>query len=81
VCKEEKARLQYIKQHQQQALGVKINPLMWVPIRDLEKNPTPAEREALRANQSLYDAVTIVQQEWNASQSENPMDFTAIHIN
>src|SRR5438045_2214124 len=76
--REEKAHLAYIKQ--QQPLGVEIPPLIWVPIQDPEKNPTPAEREALRANQSLYDAVTIAQQEWDASQSENPMDFTAIHI-
>ena len=67
--REEKARLAYIKQ--QQPLGIEIPPLMWVPIRDPEKNPTPAEREALHANQSLYDAVAIAQHEWNMSQSEN----------
>jgi hypothetical protein len=58
--REEKARLQFIKQ---QPLGIEIPPITWVPIRDPEKNPTPAEREALRANQSLYDAATIAQLE------------------
>jgi hypothetical protein len=76
--KEEKARLTYIRQ--QQPLGVEIPALIWVPIRDPEKNPTPAEREALRANQSLYDAVAVAQHEWEASQSENPTDFTSIPI-
>ena len=55
----------YIKQ--QQPLGIEIPPLIWVPIRDPEKGPTPAEKEALRANQSLYDAVVLAQQEWEAS--------------
>src|SRR5438045_9407014 len=65
--REEKACLVYIKQ--QQPLGVEIPPLIWVPIRDPEKNPTHAEREPLRANQLLYDAVTIAQQECDSSQS------------
>ena len=75
--REEKVRLAYIKE---QSIGVHINPLIWVLIRDPEKDPTPAEREALRANQSLYDAVEIAQQEWHVSQSENPTDFTLIPI-
>jgi hypothetical protein len=53
---------------------------MWVPIRDPQKNPTFAEKEALRANQSLYDAAELAQQEWNESRSENPADFTDIPI-
>ena len=53
---------------------------MWVPIRDPQKNPTPAEKEALRANQSLHEALERAQQEWNESRSEDPADFTAIPI-
>lgn len=46
---------------------------MWVPIRGPQKNPTAAETEALRANQSLYEALERAQQ-------EDPADFTAIPI-
>jgi hypothetical protein len=53
---------------------------MWVPIRDPQKNPTAAETEALRANQSLYEALEHAQQEWDVSRSEDPADFTAIPI-
>ena len=53
---------------------------MQVLIRDPKKNLTPAEREALCANQSLYDAVEIVQQEWDTSQSGNSIYFIAIPI-
>jgi hypothetical protein len=52
---------------------------MWVPIRDPQKNPTPAEKEALRANQSLYKALERAQQEWNESRSEDPADL--LHLN
>jgi hypothetical protein len=38
------------------------------------------EKEALRANQSLYEALEHAQQEWNESRSEDPADFTAIPI-
>lgn len=55
--KDEKARLALIRQ--QQPLGAPLPDSIWVPIRDPEKHPTPAEREALRANQSLYDAAAI----------------------
>jgi hypothetical protein len=78
--KDEKARLQYIRQLQSQPLGVDIDPLIWIPVRDPEKNPTTAEREALRTHQLLYDAATIAQQECDTSQSENPTDFTSIPI-
>lgn len=57
-----------------------ISDSMWVPIRDPQKNPTAAETEALRANQSLYEALEHVQQEWDVSRSEDPADFTAIPI-
>ena len=53
---------------------------MCAPIRDPEENPTPAEGEALRANQSLYDAAVIAQLEWDTSRSENPTEFTTIPI-
>ena len=52
-----------------------------LPIWDPEKNPTPTEREALCANQLLYDAVAVAQHKWEASQSKNPTDFTSIPIN
>ena len=57
-----------------------ISDSMWVPIRDPQKNPTAAETEALRANQSLYEALEHAQQEWDVSRSEDPADFTAIPI-
>jgi hypothetical protein len=53
---------------------------MWVPIRDPQKNPTAAETEAPRANQSLYEALERAQQEWDVSRLEDPADFTAIPI-
>ena len=53
---------------------------MWVPIRDPQKNPTATEKEALRTNHSLYEALERAQEEWNKSRSEDPADFTAIPI-
>jgi hypothetical protein len=67
-----------IQQHQ--ALGISIPNYIWNPIRDPQKESTPAERDALRANQSLYDAVERAQQEWHRVQSENPTEFTSIPI-
>jgi hypothetical protein len=77
--KDEKARQAFLKANSG-LVGVNIPDSMWVPIRDPQKNPTAAEKEALRANQSLYDAAALAQQEWNESRSENPADFTAIPI-
>jgi hypothetical protein len=76
--KDEKARILLIQQHQ--ALSISLPDHIWNPIRDPEKDPTPAERDALRANQSLYDAVECAQAEWNRVQSENPAVFTDIPI-
>jgi hypothetical protein len=76
--KDEKARLLLIQQHQ--ALGISIPDHLWIPIRDPEKQPTLAERDALRANQSLYDAVETAQAEWDRVHSENPLVFTDIPI-
>jgi hypothetical protein len=67
-----------IQQHQ--ARGTSIPDHLWIPIRDPEKQPTPAERDALRANQSLYDAVETAQAEWDRVHSENPLVFTDIPI-
>jgi len=53
---------------------------MWVPIQNPQKNPTATEKEALRANHSLYEALKRAQEEWNKSRSEDPADFTAIPI-
>ncbi|KAN0074286.1 hypothetical protein V8E54_008223, partial [Elaphomyces granulatus] len=77
--KDEKARQAFIKAISG-LVGIEIPDSMWVPIRDPQKNPTAAEEEALRANQSLYEALERAQQEWNESQSEDPADFTAIPI-
>jgi hypothetical protein len=44
--KAENERRQYIQQHQ--ALGSTIPPLMWIPVRDREKEPTAAETENRR---------------------------------
>jgi DDE superfamily endonuclease len=77
--KDEKARQAFIKANSG-LVGIEIPDSMWVPIRDPQKNPTAAEEEALRANQSLYEALERAQQEWNESRSEDPADFTAIPI-
>jgi hypothetical protein len=60
--KDEKARLAFLKANSG-LVGVEIPDSMWVPIRDPQKNPTAAEKEALRANQSLYDAAPNVRNE------------------
>jgi hypothetical protein len=75
--KEEKARLVYIKERQ--LLGA-VPHHIWVPIRDPEKEPTPAEREALRAPQSLYDTAAIAEHEWHTTQSEDLTNLTSIPI-
>ncbi|KAN0074998.1 hypothetical protein V8E54_007609 [Elaphomyces granulatus] len=77
--KDEKARQAFIKANPG-LVGIEIPDSMWVPIRDPQKSPTAAEEEALRANQSLYEALERAQQEWNESRSEDPADFTAIPI-
>jgi hypothetical protein len=76
--KDEKARLLLIQQHQ--ALGISIPDHLWIPIRDPEKQPTPAERDTLHANQSLYDAVETAQVEWDRVHLENPLVFIDIPI-
>ena len=60
--------------------GASVPSELWTLIRDPTKNPTPAEKEVLRANQLLYDAIIIAEVKWQASQSENPMDFTSTPI-
>jgi len=77
--KAEKERRRFITEYQG-ILGAHIPPEKWIPIRDPQKDPTPTEREALRANQSLYDELARVQQEYNALQSEDPTLFTGIPI-
>jgi hypothetical protein len=76
--KDEKARIILIQQHQ--ALGISLPDHIWNLIRDPEKDPTLAERDALRANQSLYDAVERAKAEWDKVQSEDPVVFTDIPI-
>ena len=76
--KDEKARLALIRQ--QPILGTLIPDSAWTLIRDPEKDLTPAERDTLRANQSLYDAVARAQAEWDRVQSEDPREFTSIPI-
>jgi hypothetical protein len=76
--REEKARLQFIVDNQ--ALGIYTPPKMWIPIRDPQKNPTSDEKEALRANQGLYDTLATSQIEYEKLQSEDPALFTDIPI-
>jgi hypothetical protein len=76
--REEKARLQFIVDSQ--VLGIYIPPEMWIPIRDPQNNPTSDEKEALRANQGLYDALATSQLEYEKLQSEDPALFTDIPI-
>jgi hypothetical protein len=77
--KAEKERRLFIIEHQG-ILGAYIPPEKWIPIRDPQKDPTPTEREALRANQSLYDELAQVQQEYDTLQLEDPTLFTSIPI-
>ena len=76
--KDEKARLQFIQEHH--VLGSTIPDYYWLPIRDPEKNPTSAETEALRANQSLYDAVKLAEEDWKVAYLDDPTQFTLIPI-
>jgi hypothetical protein len=75
--KDEKARIAHLRSL---SIGIPAPNELWTPIRDPEKNPTSAEKEALRAHPSLYDAVAIAEAEYEASRSENPADFTSIPI-
>ena len=77
--KDEKARRILIQESQ--VLGSFIHPDAWIPIRDPEKQPTPAETAALSASRSLYDAAALAEEEWNQVQSDNPDIFTDIPIN
>jgi hypothetical protein len=77
--KAEKERLWFITQYQG-ILSAHIPPEKWIPVRDPQKDPTPTKREALHANQSLYDELARVQQEYNTLQSEDPILFTNIPI-
>jgi hypothetical protein len=76
--KDERARLATIKQ--QYTFEIELSASIWDPIIDSTVNLTPAEKEALRANQSLYDNLERAQQEWNRVQSEDPTQFTSIAI-
>src|SRR6266516_5337427 len=51
-----------------------------IPIRDTEKQPTSAETEALRANQSLYDHLEQTQKARDKAYSDDPKEFTDILI-
>jgi hypothetical protein len=77
--KAERERLKTILEHQ--ALGVQLPPEIWIPIRDLQKNPTPEETEAIRISlQSLYDKLALEQAEYDRLQSDDPTLFTDIPI-
>ena len=77
--KDEVARKAYIKLYAS-TLGVNIPPEMWCPIRDPQKEPMATEKEALRASQSLYDAIAIAQSEFDTMQSNEPSIFTKVPI-
>ena len=62
--KDEKARVIYLRSL---PMGASVPTKLCILIRDPSKNPTPTEKEALRANRSLYDAVVIAEAEWEAS--------------
>jgi hypothetical protein len=75
----ERERKQWIQQHQ--PLGFTIPPLMWIPIRDRQKELTAAEIENRRiALQSLYEAVARAQLERDEVYAANPISFTSIPI-
>jgi hypothetical protein len=76
--KDERARLLFIQQHQ--ALGAYNPNDKWILIRDPEKQPTPAETDALRANQSRYDHLEQTQKAWDKAYSDDPTEFTNIPI-
>jgi hypothetical protein len=59
--KDKKARRILIQESQ--VLGSFIHPDTWIPIRDPEKQPTPAETAALSAPRLLHDAAALAEQE------------------
>ncbi len=75
--KAEKARRLFI---QQQAPGVYIPVNKLMPIRDPEKNPTPLETEALRANPSLYDRLAQATRDRDKVYYEDPKEVSNVLI-
>ena len=57
---------------QLQAANQLVPESMLIPIRDCRKDPWPEELEALRTNQSFYDALAGAQNEWEISRREHP---------
>jgi hypothetical protein len=75
----EKERRDYIEQHQ--ALGSTIPSLMWIPVRDRQKEPTAAEIENRRIDlQSLYEAITKAQRDKDEIYAANLISFTTLPI-
>jgi hypothetical protein len=79
VRRAENERRHYIQQHQ--ALGSTIPPLMWIPVRDHQKEPTAAETENRRiALQSLREAVGKAQRDRDEVYAANALSFTPLPI-
>jgi hypothetical protein len=77
--KAENERRQYIQQHQ--ALGSTISPLMWVPIRDRQKEPTAAEIENRQiALPSLHEAMDMAQRDRDKVYTTHSLSFTSLPI-
>jgi hypothetical protein len=75
----ERERRQYIQQHQ--VLGSTIPALIWIPVRDRQKEPTAAETEDRRiALQSLREAVGKAQRDRDNAYAANPISFAPVPI-
>ncbi len=57
---------------QLQATNQLVPESLLIPIRDCRKDPTPAERELLRPNQSLFDAVAQAEIDKDIAYTANP---------
>jgi hypothetical protein len=75
--REEKARLQFIAQHQ--VLGAFIPIEKWTPVQDPQKEPTPTERETLRANQSLYVTNSVNRGMSHAEAERQPVQLVVLN--
>jgi hypothetical protein len=72
-------RRQYIQQHQ--VLRSTIPALMWIPVRDRQKEPTAAKTKDRRiALQSLREAIRKAQRDRDNAYATNPISFAPIPI-
>jgi hypothetical protein len=64
ACKNKKTQRLFIQQAQ--ANGNTFIPTnKWILIRDLEKQPTPAEIAVLKASESYYNTIKLAEEKWS----------------